>query len=153
MKNINQFDMEVRTDFWLRHFKDVADLPGCIYGLSVITPYGGKSDKLDIAYITAVDTPDNLSCSEKGTIIMLGEGDYIRFDYTGTAEGFQPFIIAVNQYHLPRLGVVRRKGADIERYYLRERTKSSWRSRFLHCSYFIPCANADAIDLRIRKQN
>ncbi|NDL65838.1 helix-turn-helix domain-containing protein [Acerihabitans arboris] len=149
-ENIDQFDMEIRNDFWFRHFKHVTDFPWCIYGLSELGPDKRMTNMLNITYITAVETPIHLSSGKKRTAVKLEGGDYIRFDYAGTTEGFQPFIIAVNQHHLPRLGVMRRKGSDIEQYYFWERGKSSWRTSFLNCSYFIPCANASAVDVRLR---
>ncbi|GLW36127.1 RobA family efflux pump transcriptional activator [Pectobacterium carotovorum subsp. carotovorum] len=152
-ENMNQFDMNVRTDFLLRHFRNIKTAPKYIYGLIDITPYTENKRKLEINYTTAADTPEYTSNSPSESTIVLNEGSYIQFNYFGRMEEFQSFILAVNQYHLPKLGVIRRKGVDIEQYYLQEQTTSPWKSNFLNCNYLIPCANASSIEERIRKQD
>lgn len=144
---MSKFDMDVREHFWWRHFSQQASLSGYLYGLSQIGPSERKKEELEIAYATAVDMPAHLGAERTRTAILLQEGDYLQFDYTGTAAGLQPFIIAINQYHLPRLKVVRRKGADIERYSLLNQEQTANRPGFIHCSYFIPCANANAVSI------
>lgn len=142
---MNKFDMDVREHFWWRHFSRQARLPRYLYGLSHVGPSERKKEELEIAYTTAVDMPWRSESDPQRSAILLQEGDYLQFDYTGTAEGLQPFIIAINQHHLPRLNVVRRKGMDTERYSLLNETQTPCRPGFIHCSYFIPCANVSAL--------
>lgn len=148
IENINRFDMAVRRDFWRRHFRHTSLLPPCVYGLSDIGPYGSRrSSELEIIYTTAVEMSlSRLSGGASSTAVLLEGGEYLQFDYAGPAEGLQQFIITINQYHLPQLKAVRRKGADIERYRFPDEEKS--RAGFIHCSYLVPCANAGEIGIR-----
>ncbi|MEC5317725.1 helix-turn-helix domain-containing protein [Brenneria populi subsp. brevivirga] len=141
-ENINQFDMEVRMNFFRRHFRDYPVLPSYAYGIRSFVPAGPKAPGLIMEYITASDYVRKYIERHRLRSVVIPEGSYAQFNYTGTKEGFQQFIMDVNRYHLPGLDITRRKGQDIERYYFADRNKHSLQSNFIQCSYLVPCSDS-----------
>lgn len=81
------------------------------------------SDEQRVIYTTAVE-PAYASFVEDDTAyeVILEAGDYIRFDFEGEAKrgAMQEFLFLIYGVCLPTMGLTRRKGHDIEKYYLKE---------------------------------
>lgn len=136
-ENIDRFDMSVRSNFFLKHFRNYQHLPSSLYGIIDLSSYKSLPNGVAISYMTVSD--ENCISTRKLTPIIIPGGNYLQFDYSGEAENVQQFILDVNQIHLPKFNVVRRKGVDIECFQFNEK-KTSPQSSFLHFRYLIPYA-------------
>lgn len=132
------FSIEVRYHFFRRCLRDNCILPHYAWGMTDLHSNPDKPGVIDIRYITATEEgKDDVNCKYK-IKITIPAGNYLQFHYAGRSEGFQDFILEVNRIHLPRLGVVRRQGADLERFSFSERNKRYLESGFINCSYYVP---------------
>ncbi|HDX8866177.1 TPA: helix-turn-helix domain-containing protein [Klebsiella michiganensis] len=141
-ENLGQFDMEVRIDFFKNHFKFYQELPSYAYGISGFESYGSGNPRVMIKFFTASECAHGSIENNKSREIVIPGGSYAQFNYSGIKTGLQQFIIDVNRYHLPKLGIVRRKGYDIERYFFSDRKKYSLQSSFVQCNYLVPCSDS-----------
>ncbi|GKW14442.1 RobA family efflux pump transcriptional activator [Pectobacterium carotovorum subsp. carotovorum] len=132
------FNMEVRYRFFRRSLRNDRILPHHTWGVTDFHSNPDKSGIIDIRYITATEEgKGDLNYKEKIKVIIPA-GSYLQFHYNGRSDGFQDFILDVNRIHLPRLGVVRRQGADLELFSFTERNKRYLESGFMNCSYYVP---------------
>lgn len=140
-EDLGKFNIDVRVNFFNRYLRDCQALPSYVYGISRLEPDIAVNSGIVIKYFTAIDYHDLCSINNRVQKIIIPEGNYAQFNYSGTKAGFQQFIMDVNRYHLPRLDITRRKGNDIERYFLSEPKKYALHSSFITCSYLVPCLN------------
>ncbi len=70
--------------------------------------------------------------------IILEGGEYVMFTYEGLGSGLQEFILTVYGTCMPMLNLTRRKGLDIERFFLRMKAGIKKRRFQLRCEYLIP---------------
>ncbi|APG18700.1 hypothetical protein A3780_14420 [Kosakonia radicincitans] len=140
-EDLCKFNIDVRMNFFNRYLRDYQELPSYVYGISHFEPNIAVNSGIVIKYFTATDYQNLYPMKSKVQKIIIPEGHYAQFNYSGTKAGFQQFIMDVNRYHLPRLDITRRRGNDIERYFLPGSKKHSLHSSFITCSYLVPCAD------------
>lgn len=140
-EELSKFNIDVRMNFFNRFLRDCQALPSYVYGISHFEPDMAVNSSIVIKYFTAIDYHDLCTVNNKVKKIIIPEGHYAQFNYSGTKAGFQQFIMDINRYHLPRLDIIRRKGYDIERYFITEPKKRSLHSSFVTCSYLVPCSD------------
>lgn len=143
-EGLNKFDIDVRMNFFKRHFRYHPELPSYICGLSHFESGGIGIPGGMIKFSTAIpkEYMVKFTGGDKLKEIIIPEGNYVQFNYLGTKADFQQFIVDVNCYHLPKLGIIRRKGYDIERYFISDRKIHSLQSNFISCNYLVPCCDA-----------
>lgn len=143
-EGLNKFDIDVRMNFFNRHFRHYPELPSYLSGISHFEPSCSGKPWGVIKFSTATEEEYMVKFTggEKLKKIIIPEGSYVRFNYSGTREDFKQFIMDVNRYHLPRLGIIRRKGYDIERYFISDKRIHSLQSNFISCNYLVPCCDA-----------
>lgn len=132
------FSMEVRYRFFRRCLRDDCILPHHAWGMTNFHSNPDKPGIIEIRYITATEEGKDDFNSNERIKITIPAGNYLQFHYNGRSDGFQDFILDVNRIHLPRLGVIRRQGADLERFSFAERNKRHLESGFMNCSYYVP---------------
>ncbi|WP_437615974.1 helix-turn-helix domain-containing protein [Erwinia sp. V71] len=132
------FNMDVRYRFFRRYLRENHFLPHQAWGVTDFHSNPDTPGIIDIRYITATEEGNGAFNGKEEMKIIIPAGSYLQFHYNGRSDGFQGFILDVNRIHLPRLGVVRRKGADLELFSFAERNKRYLESGFMHCSYYVP---------------
>ena len=114
---------DMRQTFWQNYITKVNTIPHEVYGLHHTQHSDEHEDEQRVIYTTAVE-PAYASFVEDDTAyeVILEAGDYIRFDFEGEAKrgAMQEFLFLIYGVCLPTMGLTRRKGHDIEKYYLKE---------------------------------
>ncbi|HBV92105.1 MAG TPA: MDR efflux pump AcrAB transcriptional activator RobA, partial [Pantoea sp.] len=111
--------------------------PPVLYGLHQVRASQDKDDEQEILYTTAVpaDSAVNL---HSGQSVILEAGDYVQFTYNGPRVNLQEFILLLYGTCMPTLGLTRRQGQDIERFYTHGGKKLSEPPTEIRCEYLIP---------------
>lgn len=135
------FSHDIRTPLWHQYFKKTTSLPPSLYGLNYLVPSEGHKGDMIFYYTTAWKSGQLQDSIREGQPVMLGGGAYAQFTYEGPADGLQNFIIQVYDTAMPILGLTRRQGHDIERYYLLQSKPQCSSPCILHCEYLIPICN------------
>ncbi len=128
---------DLRKHFWTQYLGNVASVPPVLYGLHHSRQSLDKDDEQDILYTTAISPehrPDNL----EGEPITLKSGEYVQFNYEGAPEELQRFILTVYGTCVPKLGLTRRKGYDIEIFHLDSEASKENPPTTFRCEYLIP---------------
>ncbi|MDC9592878.1 MDR efflux pump AcrAB transcriptional activator RobA [Xenorhabdus sp. IM139775] len=115
----------MRHDFWINYLQDAEVLPPRLYGLHHTTLSMEHEDEQTVFYTTAIEPEYATFDTQESHPVVLPGGDYISFSYFGDKEQLQEFLFTVYGVCLPTLNVTRRKGYDVERYYL---TNLEWRN-------------------------
>lgn len=138
LENFKLFNMDVRYRFFRQHLSDTHLLPENVWGMTTFLSGPDTPGIVNICYITATEKDKaSFSCKEKAEIIIPA-GQFLKFHYNGGSVGFQDFILYVNRVQLPKLGVVRKKGCDLELFSFREKNKMHLESGIVNCSYYVP---------------
>ncbi len=141
LEQISVYRAEMRSHFWRQFLHDTESAPRILYGLHQVRSSIDKEDEQEILYTTAVpddDTARNLQTAQK---ITLEGGDYVQFTYKGPKEKLQDFILILYSTCMPTLGLTRRAGQDIERFFTRGGKLSREVNVEVHCEYLIPIRN------------
>lgn len=138
LEKVESFNMELRYGFFRRHIRDCTDIPKKIWGISELHSYPERDGEVNIRYFTATEDSENTCLSKHRVQIKIPAGDYLKFYYSGKADEYQRFILDVNRVHLPKLGVVRRKGLDLELFSFSETKKRYLESSFINSCYYVP---------------
>ncbi|MBS9437505.1 MDR efflux pump AcrAB transcriptional activator RobA [Photorhabdus noenieputensis] len=136
----SSFCTEMRHNFWTYYLKNAEVLPPVLYGLHHATPNPEKEDEQTVLYTTAVEPQYALFDVAGSQPVTLPAGEYVSFSYYGTKDGLQDFLFTVYGICLPMLNLTRRKGYDIERYYLtntNDRDKEA-ANHIIEFQYLIP---------------
>ncbi|WP_409160544.1 helix-turn-helix domain-containing protein [Pectobacterium sp. B2J-2] len=132
------FNMDVRYRFFRRHLRDNYFLPQQAWGVTEFHSSPNTPRIVDIRYITSMEEEKDACRCKNEMEITIPAGGYLKFHYNGRPAGFQNFILDVNRIHLPRLGVVRRRGCDLELFSFPESSRRYLESGFINCCYFVP---------------
>ncbi|WP_437888098.1 helix-turn-helix domain-containing protein [Phytobacter sp. V91] len=138
LEKFELFNMDVRHRFFRRYLCDTHFLPEQVWGMTTFHSSPDTPGIVDICYITATEKGKDIFSCKETTEITIPAANYLKFHYNGRSVGFQDFILDVNRVHLPKLGVVRKKGCDLELFSFTEKNKRYLESGFLNCSYYVP---------------
>jgi len=109
-----------------------------VYGLHHTHPCHQRNDKQTVSYTTAIEYLEMEDTLTHGQVMELEGGDYVKFTFNAPQEDLQDFIFKLYGTYLPMLGLVRRRGCDIERFYIQKLSSDSLKFHTLGCDYFIP---------------
>ena len=137
LEQISSYRDEMRIHFWKQFLLETDTVPPVLYGLHQVRASQDKDDEQEILYTTAVpaDSAVNL---HSGQSVILEAGDYVQFTYTGPRVNLQEFILLLYGTCMPTLGLTRRQGQDIERFYTHGGKKRSEPPTEIRCEYLIP---------------
>ncbi|KLU17469.1 transcriptional regulator, partial [Proteus mirabilis] len=112
----------MRQTFWRYYMSKISAVPHQVYGLHHAQHSDEHEDEQRVLYTTAVE-PDYATFidDDAANEVSLAGGDYIRFDFEGEAKrgAMQEFLFLIYGVCLPNMGLTRRKGYDVEKYYLK----------------------------------
>ncbi|MDQ0550035.1 MDR efflux pump AcrAB transcriptional activator RobA [Pantoea agglomerans] len=137
LEQISSYRDEMRIHFWKQFLLETDTVPPVLYGLHQVRASQDKDDEQEILYTTAVpaDSAVNL---HSGQNVILEAGDYVQFTYTGPRVNLQEFILLLYGTCMPTLGLTRRQGQDIERFYTDGGKKRAEPPTEIRCEYLIP---------------
>ncbi|KGD78742.1 MDR efflux pump AcrAB transcriptional activator RobA [Pantoea vagans] len=137
LEQISSYRDEMRIHFWKQFLLETDTVPPVLYGLHQVRASQDKDDEQEILYTTAVpaDSAVNL---HSGQSVILEAGDYVQFTYNGPRVNLQEFILLLYGTCMPTLGLTRRQGQDIERFYTHGGKKRSEPPTEIRCEYLIP---------------
>jgi len=137
LEQISSYRDEMRIHFWKQFLLETDTVPPVLYGLHQVRASQDKDDEQEILYTTAVpaDSAVNL---HSGQSVILEAGDYVQFTYNGPRVNLQEFILLLYGTCMPTLGLTRRQGQDIERFYTHGGKKLSEPPTEIRCEYLIP---------------
>ena len=141
----------MRQTFWRYYMSKINAVPHQVYGLHHTKHSEQHEDEQQVLYTTAVE-PEYAAYIEDDTAheVTLAAGDYIRFDFEGEAKrgAMQEFLFLIYGVCLPQMGLTRRKGYDVEKYYLKNVRYSNEmvtepQDHIARFEYFIPILRED----------
>ncbi len=115
----------MRQEFWLRYISVTKTIPDYVYGLYSTSRNPDKEDEQSVSYTTAVDKESaEFTTRENLSELEMPGGEYLCFTFNGIPYrgAMQEFLFTIYGQCVPRLGITRRRGYDIERYKLRKDT-------------------------------
>ncbi|MBI6549055.1 MDR efflux pump AcrAB transcriptional activator RobA [Xenorhabdus lircayensis] len=116
---------DMRHNFWINYLRNAEVLPPRLYGLHHTTLSMEHEDEQTVFYTTAIEPEYATFDTKDSSPVILPGGDYISFSYFGDKEQLQDFLFTIYGVCLPTLNITRRKGYDVERYYL---TNLDWKN-------------------------
>lgn len=137
LEQISSYRDEMRIHFWKQFLLETDTVPPVLYGLHQVRASQDKDDEQEILYTTAVPA-DSAMNLHSGQSVILEAGDYVQFTYTGPRVELQEFILLLYGTCMPTLGLTRRQGQDIERFYTHGGKKLSEPPTEIRCEYLIP---------------
>lgn len=138
LEQISHYRDEMRIHFWRQFLTETDTVPPILYGLHQSRPSQEKDDEQEILYTTAVSS-DQLNHSMQSTqTVLLEAGEYVQFNYDGPTSELQEFILLIYGTCMPTLGLTRRQGQDIERFYTHGGKKRQTPPSEIRCDYLIP---------------
>ncbi|WP_292985315.1 MDR efflux pump AcrAB transcriptional activator RobA [Pantoea sp.] len=137
LEQISSYRDEMRIHFWKQFLLETDTIPPVLYGLHQVRASQEKDDEQEILYTTAVpaDSAVNLHSGQK---VILEAGDYVQFTFNGPRVNLQEFILLLYGTCMPTLGLTRREGQDIERFYTHGGKKRNEPPTEIRCEYLIP---------------
>lgn len=141
LEQIFHYRDEMRTHFWKQFLLETDTVPPVLYGLHHARASHEKDDEQEVFYTTAVASDQAINL-HSGQSVILEAGDYVQFSYSGPRDGLQEFILLLYGTCMPTLGLTRRKGQDIERFYTHGGKKQSEPPKEIRCEYLIPIRQA-----------
>ncbi|EMH4163181.1 MDR efflux pump AcrAB transcriptional activator RobA [Pluralibacter gergoviae] len=138
LEEISAYRQQMRAQFWREFLGNAPSLPAEMYGLHEPRPSHDKDDEQEIFFTTALSAEMMNGYVQHAQPIAVDGGDYVMFSYEGLSSGLQEFILTVYGTCMPMLGLIRRKGKDIERFYPQQETRVSEGALKLRCDYMIP---------------
>lgn len=115
----------MRQEFWLHHISVAKTIPDYVYGLYSTTRNPDKEDEQTVHYTTAVAKEFAAFTTEENVHeVEMPGGEYLCFTFSGIPYrgAMQEFLFTIYGQCVPRLGITRRRGYDIESYKLRKGT-------------------------------
>ncbi|SFN92509.1 AraC family transcriptional regulator, mar-sox-rob regulon activator [Candidatus Pantoea varia] len=143
LEQISSYRDEMRMHFWKQFLLETDTIPPVLYGLHQVRASQEKDDEQEILYTTAVPA-DSAANLHSGQNVILEAGDYVQFTYTGPRVNLQEFILLLYGTCMPTLGLTRREGQDIERFYTHGGKKRSEPPTEIRCEYLIPIRRQQA---------
>ena len=137
LEQISSYRDEMRIHFWKQFLLETDTVPPVLYGLHQVRASQEKDDEQEILYTTAVPA-DSAGSLHSGQNVILEAGDYVQFTYTGPRVNLQEFILLLYGTCMPTLGLTRRQGQDIERFYTHGGKKRAEPPTEIRCEYLIP---------------
>ncbi|PHM28226.1 MDR efflux pump AcrAB transcriptional activator RobA [Xenorhabdus budapestensis] len=133
---------EMRNNFWVFYLQHAEILPPKLYGLYHSTISTDHEDEQTVFYTTAIDPEYATFDTKDSQPVVLPGGEYISFSYFGKEDQLDEFLFNIYTVCLPRLNITRRKGYDVERYYLtnleRKKLEDESQSHVVEFEYLIP---------------
>ena len=143
LEQISSYRDEMRTHFWKQFLLETDTVPPVLYGLHQVRASQEKEDEQEILYTTAVPSDQAVNL-HSGQSVLLEAGDYVQFAYNGPRSELQEFILLLYGTCMPTLGLTRRQGQDIERFYTHGGKKHSEPPKEIRCEYLIPIRRQQA---------
>ncbi len=129
---------DMRFYLWQQFLNETETLPSVLYGLRQVRPSRDKDDEQEVSYTTAVHIDQSFPAHQHKQTLQIEGGDYVLFNYYGPPGALQDFIVMLYGTCMPTLGLTRRSGQDIERFYIQDGKKQCDPSEEIHCEYLIP---------------
>ncbi|MBP2199157.1 helix-turn-helix domain-containing protein [Pantoea cypripedii] len=133
----------IREKLWQEIIDRNRTLPGIIYGVDKVMPGLSTYDEQILFYGIGMLREDMDTSYDRYDEIVVEKGLYAQFGYYGKCSEFQDFILKLYHTSLPTLGLIRRRGMDVERYYTDQNRKSSELPDMIFCDYLIPVRHHD----------
>ncbi|MCS2149245.1 MDR efflux pump AcrAB transcriptional activator RobA [Scandinavium manionii] len=138
LEEISAFRQQMRGQFWRDFLGNSPSLPPMLYGLHEPRPSLERDDEQEVLYTTAL-TPEMANGHlQDAHPVKLEGGEYVMFTYEGLGSGLQEFVLTVYGTCMPMLGLTRRKGQDIERFFPQKDAMNQEPPIQLRCEYLIP---------------
>lgn len=138
LEQISRFRDEMRLHFWKQFLTETDRVPPVLYGLHQVRASQEKDDEQEILYTTAVPADQLATSMQSNQSVLLEAGDYVQFTYEGPRTELQEFILLLYGTSMPTLGLTRRYGQDIERFYTHGGKKLAEPPVDVRCEYLIP---------------
>lgn len=138
LEQISSYRDEMRIHFWKQFLLETDTVPPVLYGLHQVRASHEKDDEQEILYTTAVPSDQQALSMQSNQSVILEAGDYVQFTYNGPRSALQEFILLLYGTCMPTLGLVRRQGQDIERFFTHGGKKRSEPPTEIRCEYLIP---------------
>jgi len=138
LEQISRFRDEMRLHFWKQFLTETDRVPPVLYGLHQVRASQEKDDEQEILYTTAVPADQLANSMQSNQSVLLEAGDYVQFTYEGPRTELQEFILLLYGTSMPTLGLTRRYGQDIERFYTHGGKKLAEPPVDVRCEYLIP---------------
>lgn len=143
LEQISSYRDEMRIHFWKQFLLETDTVPPVLYGLHQVRASQEKDDEQEILYTTAVPSDQAVNL-HSGQSVLLEAGDYVQFTYNGPRDELQEFILLLYGTCMPTLGLTRRQGQDIERFYTHGGKKRPEPPQEIRCEYLIPIRRQQA---------
>nr|WP_276738903.1 MDR efflux pump AcrAB transcriptional activator RobA [Pantoea septica] len=143
LEQISSYRDEMRIHFWKQFLLETDTVPPVLYGLHQVRASQEKDDEQEILYTTAVPSDQTVNL-HSGQSVLLEAGDYVQFTYNGPRNELQEFILLLYGTCMPTLGLTRRQGQDIERFYTHGGKKRPEPPKEIRCEYLIPIRRQQA---------
>ncbi|WP_313697593.1 MDR efflux pump AcrAB transcriptional activator RobA [Pantoea sp.] len=137
LEQISSYRDEMRIHFWKQFLLETDTIPPVLYGLHQVRASQEKDDEQEILYTTAVPAHSAVNL-HSGQKVILEAGDYVQFTFNGPRVNLQEFILLLYGTCMPTLGLTRREGQDIERFYTHGGKKRNEPPTEIRCEYLIP---------------
>ncbi len=137
LEQISSYRDEMRIHFWKQFLLETDTVPPVLYGLHQVRASQEKDDEQEILYTTAVPSDQAVNL-HSGQSVLLEAGNYVQFTYNGPRTELQEFILLLYSTCMPTLGLTRRQGQDIERFYTHGGKKRPEPPKEIRCEYLIP---------------
>lgn len=138
LEQISHYRDEMRIHFWQQFLTETDTVPPLLYGLHQSRPSDEKDDEQEVLYTTAVPVELLPQTMKSTQTVLLEAGVYAQFHYHGPVRDLHKFILLVYGTCMPILGLTRRQGKDIERFYTDGGKKGNEPPAELRCDYLIP---------------
>ncbi|WP_406705563.1 MDR efflux pump AcrAB transcriptional activator RobA [Sodalis sp.] len=136
LEQLSEYRTNLRSHFWRQFLDATPAKPPVLYGLCATQAIKAREDRQEVFYTTAIEPQYLTDGMRQGQPIALEEGEYVQFTYQGPKAGLQNFTLDIYGHCLPMMKLIRREGADIERFRLAAGQSES-ADMFL-CDYLIP---------------
>jgi AraC family transcriptional activator of mar-sox-rob regulon len=133
-----------RDYLWEKYLSYNGSFPTELYGLSHVFSDKNKMHTSNSLYTLAFSVEDLAIPSSKIThqqVITIEGGDYIKFSYEGCVSELHKFVFDIYENQLNKLKIIRRKGCDIEIFFLKNFQPNARSFNNVLCDYFIPICN------------
>ncbi|WP_416414213.1 helix-turn-helix domain-containing protein [Pantoea sp. App145] len=141
LDSFNESRTIIRESLWKEIIEKRPHLPGKLYGLHIAIPGENAFDEQELFYAIGAIENDSFNGTTNLDKIKIERGHYVKFNYNGPSSEFQRFILTIYHTHLPSLGLIKRKGYDIERYSTDQSRNTKELPSFISCEYLVPIRN------------
>ncbi|EMB4323382.1 MDR efflux pump AcrAB transcriptional activator RobA [Pluralibacter gergoviae] len=138
LEEISEFRQQIRVQFWRDFLGNAPSLPPEMLGLHEPRPSMEKDDEQEVFYTTALTPEIANGHIQHAQPVKLEGGEYVVFNYEGQGAGIQDFILTLYGTCMPMLGLIRRQGQDIERYFPQKDSHAQDEPVYLRLEYMIP---------------